>query len=243
MVKLSEYINACQDRVRESAGSLNHNMGNAIYERFVRTALRKYSQDKPQDKTNRFAGTGTRYIEINSTNLPNYIDGFSIIKNIEVDSPVIADDDHPVFIERDNWDYYRDNTKLYIYLKDDEPSASYTLAIHYTIPHTIQELDGATVDSIPSIDFEAIIYWASAEGLQTLANRYADTIDPTIRSDVNNYRSKSSEFSKRSQEYRDLYKNWIEKPYGAASVTRDIDFGLSFGDSQPYLTHRSFSRS
>jgi hypothetical protein len=31
-------------------------------------------------------------------------------------------------------------------------------------------------------------------------------------------------------------------PIKAESVVTDIDFGYSFGDGQPYQTHRSFSR-
>ena len=43
--------------------------------------------------------------------------------------------------------------------------------------------------------------------------------------------------------YRDVYMEWISDPIKAASLVRDIDFGYGFADNQPFMTHRSFSRS
>jgi hypothetical protein len=76
-----------------------------------------------------------------------------------------------------------------------------------------------------------------------LASKFAGTSDPTLRADVVNYKTKSAEYIGLAKMYRDVYMEWISDPIKAASLVRDIDFGYGFADNQPFMTHRSFSRS
>jgi hypothetical protein len=243
MAHFNAYLDAVQTKVREAGAVPSYGMGTDDYEHFIRTALRRYSRDKANIKVANITGTSVKYIEINGTTLPKFIDGFSKINYIEAAAATVADNDPPNFIERDNWDYYRDATKLYIYLKDDAPGASDIIRVQYTVEHTITGLDAATVDTVPSFDFEAVVYWAVSEALLALAGKYADSTDPTLRADVVNYQSKSRNYLAVAKVFRELYVSWITDTYIAASATRDLDFGLSIGDGQPYQTHRSFSRN
>ena len=236
MATLEQYVEAVRDRVRETGFLISHDMGDSAYQRFIRTALRRYSIDRPKIKVNQIVGAASKYITVNSTNLPSFIDGFSIILNIEIESPVIASDESPNYIERDSWDFYRDSTLLYIFLHDHETSVSENVRLTYTIFHTINGLDSETVDTIPAQDFEAIIYWAVAEALLALSNKFADTIDPTIRADNVNYRSKSVEYRNQAKEFRLMYKEWIAMPYTPESITRDLDFGYT--NYTPWQTHQ-----
>lgn len=243
MSTLAEYISAVRETVREANASLSYSMRDEEYTTFVRRSLRRYSIDRPQIKNVSITGTDSKYITINNTNFPDYVDQFSTILTVEADSPTIADNEKPNYIERDEWDTYRSTSTLYLYLKNHQPDTDETMKITYTVPHTINELDSETTDSVPVIDFEAIVYYAANEALLALAGKYAGHSDPTMRSDVVNYRTKSAEFRALAKEYRDLYREWISQPIKAASVIRDLDFGLSFADGMPFLTHRSKSRS
>lgn len=237
---LEVYIEAIRVEVREANSPL-YDSGVDVYERFVRQALRKYSVDKPFIKVASITGTGSEYLTINSSNMPSFVDHWSVVQSIEAKAPTISSNDDPNFIDRDQWDFYRNSDNLFIKFKEHKPSSSDTIMVTYTIPHTINKLDGDTVDTVPSIDFEAIVLWASSVAAKSLASKFAGTSDPTLRADVVNYKTKSSDYLRISKEYRDAYIEWISDPIKAASIVRDIDFGFGFGDNQPFMTHRSFS--
>ncbi|MAF24326.1 hypothetical protein CL634_01885 [bacterium] len=243
MTKLAEYVAIVQSMVREANGALHFNMGEPIYQSFIRRALRRYSIDRPDEKVAAITGTASQYITVNSSNLPNFIEDFSKVISIEAIAPTIASNEDPNYIERDEWDFYRDDSAYRIFLKNCTPSTNDTIRVHYTVLHTINELDSATTDTVPEPDREAIIYWAINEAFLSLAGKYAGTSDPTIRQDIVNYRTKSSDMIRLASEYRKMYMEWISEPIKPASVIRDIDFGFGFGDSQSFQTHRSFSRN
>ena len=243
MTKLAEYVEIVRSTVREANGATQFDMGDSVYESFVRRGMRRYSIDKPDEKVAAITGASTQYITVNSSNLPNFVEGFSKVINIEAIAPTIADDDAPHYLERDEWDFYRDDTAYRIFLKNHSPDSSETIRVSYTVLHTIDGLDSATTDTIPDQDKEAIVYWAINEAFLALAGKYAGTSDPTIRADVVNYKTKSSDMRSNAKEFRELYKEWISEPIKSASIIRDIDFGFGFGNNQPFQTHRSFSRN
>ena len=243
MAQINAYIGAVREIVREANLSHGNDMGETAYTSYISAALKRYSLDKPRMFTKQLTGTGSPYIKIDTTNFPSFIEYVSVIDKVEAVSPVIADKEQPNYIERDSWDYYRDGTDLYFYFKHDEPATSDKIRFTYTILHTINGLDSETVDTVPSPDFQAIVYWAAAEAFAALAGRYAGSQDPTLRSDVVNYGSKSGDMRRLSESYKESYHKWINVPLKAASMVRDLDFGLQSGDGQSFLTHRSFSRN
>jgi hypothetical protein len=243
MAKLAEYINDVRLIVQEAGSSVQYDIGEEAYTRYIRRALRRYSIDKPRELAKDVTGTDSSYITINATNFPGFVEHFSRVELVEARAPVVADNEQPNYIELQEWEYYKNSTTLFLHLKNHKPTASDTIRILYTTIHTIDGLESETSDTIPTQDFDAIVYFAVSEALSALANKFAGTKDPTIRADVVNYRTKSREYREQSEYYRNLYKNWIAMPNKAASTVSDIDFGYSFGDGQPYQTHRSFSRN
>jgi len=237
---LEAYIESVRVMVRE-ANSPNYDSGVNVYEDFVRRALRKYSIDKPLIKSASITGTSSEYFIVNTTNLPDFVEYWSSIESIEAKAPTVASNEDPRYIQRDEWEYYRNSTALYVHFIGYCPSSSDTISVTYTVPHTINNLDSETADSVPSIDSEAVVLWASNLACMMLASRFAGTSDPTLRADVVNYKTKSSDYMRVAKEYRDAYMEWISDPIKGASIVRDIDFGFGFADNQPFLTHRSFN--
>ena len=240
MALLEKYVSSVREIVKES-NSIIYDSGENVYEDFVRRALRRYSLDKPFTKVNSFAGASSEYFIVDSSNLPGFIDNWSTILLLEAKAPTIASNDDPQFLDRDQWDFYRNSTALYVRFKDTVPSSSDTISVTYTIPHTINNLDSETTDTVPEVDQEAIVLWACNEACRMLASKFTGTSDPTIRADVVNYKTKASEFRAMSKEFREAYTEWISNPLKGESIVRDIDFGFGFSDNQPFLSHRSFS--
>lgn len=243
MTKLSEYISITRQSVQEVSGSLQYEMSDDVYTNFIRRAVRRYGIDKPFEKVSAITGTSSKYITINNSNLPGYVDGFSKIEKIEAFSPNISNNERPNYLDRDEWDLYRDESELRIYLLNHQPTASDSSRITYTIPHTINELDSETVDTIPEHDREAIVLYAASQAFMSLAGKFAGTSDPALRSDIVNYKTKSAELRALSKQYMDMYNDWQSDPLKAASLVRDLNFGFGFADNQPFMTHRSFSRN
>lgn len=243
MSNIEEYTAAVRELVREANASISFDMGSQAYEGMIKRALRRYSMDRPQLKVVDITGTDSKYITINTTNFPDYVDQFSEIRQVEPIAPTLSDNEKPAYIERDEWDVYRDASAIYMYFPNHQPDSSETIRVTYTVPHTINGLDSETVDSVPAPDFSAVVYLGAAEAFLALAGRYAGTSDPTLRSDIVNYRTKSAEFRALAAEMRKLYFEWISKPLTAASQVRDLDFGFGYADGVSWLTHRSASRN
>lgn len=238
MAKLEVYTEAVKRRVLEANRSPGSDMGEIAYRDFVRSALKRYSIDRPRHIVVEVSGTGQRYYTI-STILPNFIEGFSRITRIEAIGAVVADKELPNYIERDDYDYFRDATGLRLLFINHQPDSSDTMRIEHTVLHTIDGLDSETVDTVPLFDDVAIHYYGASEALRALAAKYTGTNDPTIRADVVNYRSKSRELTAMADSYVKQYMDWINDPDVPISVIRQIETGFSFGVNQPFLTHRT----
>ena len=239
MTKLDEYLQITRNLVVEAGGVTQYDQGDNPYTTFIRHSLRRYSIDKPLQKVSAIIGTDSKYLTLNEANTPGYVDGFSSIELIEAAAPVVANNDRPNYIDRDQWELYRDDTALRIYFINHQPRVSDTIRVTYTVLHTINELDDETVDSVPTQDREAIILYAAYQALLSLAAKFAGTSDPTLRADVVNYRTKSLEYRTLAQEHKKMYEDFMSDPIKAASIVRDIDFRFGFSDVVPWLTHRN----
>ncbi len=238
MADLETYVENVRLRVRESNNSPANDMGDSAYQDFVRSAINRYSIDRPRHIVSESTGTGQKYYTV-STILPSFVEGFSRITHIEAIGAIVANKELPNYIERDDWDYYRDSVGLRLLFKRHQPDTSETIRIEYTVLHTINKLDSATEDTIPVFDVPAIYYYAASEALKSLAAKYTSVNDPTIRADIVNYRSKSRESSERAKDYLTEYENWLKETDIPISVTRQIETGFSFGIEQPFLTHKT----
>jgi hypothetical protein len=235
MTKLAEYINITRELVREVGGAIQYDSGDKVYEGYIRRALRRYSIDKPRELVSAVTGTDSKYITIDATNLPNFVDGFSYIDKIEASAPTIASNERPSYLERDEWEYYRDDSAYRVYFVTKQPTSSDTIRFTYTALHTINELDSATADTIPTQDQEAIILFAASQAFSSMAGLTAGSQDPSLRSDVVNYKTKSAQYMQLSKEMKKQYDDWISDPLKAASAIRDLDYGYRNGFS--WQTH------
>lgn len=221
--------------VREGNRSDSVDMADTDYNKFILSAMRRYSMDRPNYKVVDITGTSVKYIDRDG--LTGWVAGFSVIDHIEAIAPTVADEEPPVPLERVQWRWYQTTSKNYIFLVDHEPTASEKIRVRFSILHTIEGLESATATTIPTHHREAIIAYAVYRSFLALAGKFADTQDATIRLDITNYRTKSGESLRMADKWLDLYKSLLSGPVKAATVTVDND--VSFPEGYGFITHKS----
>lgn len=103
-------------------------------ERLIKSAVERYSTDKPDKITVDVSGDDGNYYEI-STSLTSWVEGFSRIDAIEYPAPTVASDEAPTYLDPEDWDDdYWDASKRYLYLPHHAPATGDKMRIRYTVP-------------------------------------------------------------------------------------------------------------
>src|SRR3990167_4524583 len=131
----------------------------------VRAALERFGGDRPRELVAEFAGDGGQYYAL-TTALVSWRDGFSSILWIDYPAAVIASDEEPTLLDPAlDWTIFpailSSVRTLYLYFPNHSPTASETIRIAYTAPHTLDDLDAATATTIDAA-FEAAFYHLAA---------------------------------------------------------------------------------
>lgn len=195
-------------------------------------ALERYNDDRPGEDIVDISGDGGKYYEINTTDFPEWAEGFSHIILIEYPAPTIASDEPPKPLESDDWiDDYRDATKRHLYLPNHAPGSGETMRITYTFPHVFEPPTGEEVEvEVPAQDFHALCKLAAGYCCHSLAVKYGQSMEPTIGVDVVNYAQKSDFYARRAKELIGLYKEHlgIEEGVAAAGVVAEMDLETTY---------------
>lgn len=217
------------DRVRDAAGRITSLQRQTA----IQDALKQYAAVRPVEVVTDYPGDGTTF----DLALPaGWVTDFSIVRRIEYP----AGRREPVFLEREDWGFYRTPSALKLRLYTVTPATGQTLRLTWTKPHVVDYV-GSTV---PLTDEDAVADLAASIGLRTLAAVFAGTVDPTIAADSVDYRSKSKEYSDLAREYEKRYRVKLgldqtseAKPAGGFV---DVDQGGPFGMDK--LTHPNRTR-
>jgi len=212
------------DRVRESASRFDQPQKHGAIEQ----AVKRYASVRPRERAQDYAGDGVAF----DFDLPSgWVSDLSVIRKIEYPQGKRS----PVFLERDDWQFYQTTTVDKIRLIAITPSSGKSLRVLYTAPHIVD----VTQSTISSQDEEAVADLASSIGLRDLAAVYANTVDPTIQADSVDYRSKSTEYLKLADSLEKRYRQHLgidkDAPVQAASSFVDVDQTDSRGRDK--LTH------
>ena len=99
----------------------------------IKAAVVDYGRYKPDRQTADITGDGGKYYVINTTNFPGWNDGFSRVQSIEYPAATIASDEHPVYLEAEDWteDYYDASSNRYLFLPNHAPPATETMRVTY----------------------------------------------------------------------------------------------------------------
>lgn len=189
----------------------------------IMEAVEAYSRQKPLTKIQSSTVTGATYYTV--TDWTGWIVDFSDIEKVEYP----ADDEPASYLEKD--DFYLTKVAdavIRLYFVDDLSSGE-VFRVHYTALHALT----TAATTLPENDFKAIANLAASFACEQLAAIFAGTTDPTITSDVVDYKGKGQGFSNLAKIYQEKYNKMLGFDKGAM-VIRDLDTHLISG--WQYLT-------
>ena len=202
-------------------------MDTASLDTAIEAAVNIYSRDIPQIKINDFTGDGLAY----SWAVPSdWQEEFSAVKAVEY-----PQGENPAeYLEDDEWTIYYDlvdNVKtLKFRLIDITPSATETIRLLYTAPHTVPAAGSVT---IRDVDGEAFCHLTASLCLRALAAKHTQSSESTIGADSVDWSSKVQQYIDLAKEYESLYRNHLGKgddqPVKAGSAIQDMDTRFAWG--------------
>ena len=212
----------------------------------IAAAVAKYGQDRPRVVVADVTGNGTPFYVLVGSGavLSAWADQSSVIEHIEYPAAAVGADHVPTYLSRqDDWqEDYRDASKTYLRLLSVSPSASETLRITYTAPHT----HTSVTDTVPSADLEALYDLAAHYACLTLGTKMAGSSDSVISADSVNYRDSQLRYRQQAQDWLASYNRRMGIATGdgasagggkgGASAVADWDRGYQNG-RMPFLTH------
>jgi hypothetical protein len=217
--------NATIGIVKDDSGKLavQDETGSDSYDRCINAAVLEFSRARPDQPTVDYTGNSGHDYALPS----RWTDQFSSIQAIEFPTGKIPES----YLDADEFYLYNTPSGTLIRLAYETPSDVQAFRVTYTILRT--------TSTIPDGDVAAFCYLAASLCLESLANMFAQTSDPTIAADSVNYRTKSYEFTKRAKQLRDIYKEHMgikdDDTTVAASASTELKIGYPGGVDR--LTH------
>lgn len=211
----------------------------------IDAAVSKYSQDRPRTVVEDETGNSSGYYVLVGTGavLSSWSDGFSQIQSIEYPAAAVGVDYVPGYLDRqDDWDdSYQDATKTYLRLKSIMPSASETVRVTYTAPHTHTTI----TDTVKTADKEALYDLAAHYGCLALGTKMAGSSDSTISADSVNYRDSQLRYKQQAEAWLASYNRRMgisdDGKGGAGGVpgaSANGDWDTTYQNTRmPRLTH------
>jgi hypothetical protein len=149
--------------------------------------------------------------------------------------------DPPTYLEESDWTLYRSaSTTVQLRLVRELPSASQTMRLLYTAPHTLGSTPATT--TLTAVDEEPALNKAASLCCTWLAAYYAQQGQASLAADVTNHESKSRTYRDLAKDFQRLYNEALgidtkdgQAPVKAASAVGDWDNSYPWGEDR--LTH------
>jgi hypothetical protein len=228
MKLLTDYLARLDQILLEQAGDLDESGKEAA----IDAAVREHSRYRPHRRLHVFSGDGSA-VDFPLGAAPGPTDWekeFSTILRVEYP----AGRREPIYLEDEDWMVYDQPTGQVLRLLTATPGATEQVVVTYTLRHAL----GASSSTIADADFEALCHLGAAFALQSLSNRYLQTVDSTIGADAVDHKSKSFDAAQNAARERQTYFRMIgvkENDVAAAFASKDMDVDYPWGEDR--LTH------
>jgi hypothetical protein len=152
-----------------------------------------------------------------------------------------AGDIPPIYLEDSDWTLYRSATStVLLRLLRDTPSASQTVRVTFTAPHTLGTTPATT--TLTAQDEEPVLNKAASYCCLWLAAYYSQQGQASLAADVTNHESKARTYRDLARDFQRLYNEALgidmrdgQAPVQAASAVVDWDMSYPWGEDR--LTH------
>jgi hypothetical protein len=184
----SDYLSRLQVLLNTGTSAYQDQLNIAIDE-----ALEEHASFRPRT-------VSTVYLNVDAYLLALPLDwenGFSQI--IAVEHPINRPPDLPCILDKNDYWIYQENSTLYLALKSFNQGKD--LRLIWTKRHVLTNSES----SIPEYEQVAFLHLAASYACHNLAQVYALTEDPLIRTEVLNFRSRVDEYRRLEADYRASY--------------------------------------
>lgn len=158
----------------------------------------RYSQARPVQWIADFTGDGVTWNwTINLTNFPGWVEGFSVISDVEYPADdSVAGEHEPNVLDKEQWMKYATATNTFqLRLLEIVPAAGKKVRVRYTLPHAA---DGSDT---PVQDFNGVVNLAAALACRKLAAVYAQLGDQQFGGDAVDYKSRTQQYLTLANQY------------------------------------------
>lgn len=195
-----------------------------------------FSRDKPIQLIDDIAGDGTATYTLTAT-VTDWVNSVSTIESVEFP----AGSQKPVYLPRNEFILYRpDNTNEELRFLYVTPTASETIRLKYTAPHSFDESDSTIAD----MDKMLIALLLAAYAAQALSADFLKPNRSNIPNDSTDFSQKSADLgalaAKLLKQYATMLRSMTDGAKSHYTFVKDFDMLTGFGDD--YLVHSSKDR-
>lgn len=210
----------------------------------ARDALDEYSAVTPRQLVHEQLGDGTtRRFVLQSivTGPPAWADGSSQLLTVQFVANPNTQDEEAKELDTETWELQQDTTGKQVLLLEQAPSTAETLRLTWTLPHTIEELDGAGpgTTTVPLRDRIALLLLVTAQLAAWVSRTASDQRATSMGIDQIDFRSIDDRWRRRSEELRKAAISRLgpgEINRGAAGASVDYETKTRLG-RQPRVSH------
>ena len=229
---MAHYLDDYKARVNNHIRTDDTEIEDSDIEDAVQDAVEGYSRIRPRNRRAEITGSGVYDLTLPT----DWQDNFSLITEVEYP----AGEREPEIVDTREWIIFKTSSTTVLRLLKDTPTATETVRIIYTVPHTLS----ASASTIPDMDYQAICYLAAAILCLDLSARYTATIDSTLDADTVNWRTKGDEYARLADRFLVQWNTRMGLRFGDAvqAATGKADYDWSFSWDREFLTHAGISR-
>ncbi len=234
MSDLNTLVERAQNLAQDIAGALT----DVQIAEAVRQALGRYTNDKPRQVGEDFAGDGSAWqFALDSA----YVPGLSSVLQVEYPTGQRP----PCRLAATDWDVYVGiDGSATLTLAGLTPATGETVRATYTAVHTISGLDAAVATTVPAQHQHGLVALIASFMLRQAANRMTHEMEaPLFQGDIRERGDKAKSAAARADELMAQYKTLVGVQDGPAPASVTVDWDTSFGGSGvDHLTHSSRRR-
>ena len=172
------------------------------YEQSVKEALQSYSKQFPDSYTEDITGDAGKYYPV--TDLTQWVEGFSVITEMQYPAATIASDETPVLVDAEDYDpaYWVDvsgTQTRYIYFRTIAPATTEAFRSTYSTPYTFSGSPEAV--DVPAQDFYALVKLAACFACRSVATKYSLIGDSLVTADAASHTTKAQEFRTNADKF------------------------------------------
>lgn len=215
-----------QDQAKVFLRGQGKRIAPADWVRVLEQARIRFSKDKPRELVFSITGTGASLYTLTGI-ATGWVNKFSFISKIEY--PYGAQ--KPSYISNDKWELYRpDNTNEKLKLYEHSPTASQTMLLSYSVPHTLSD----STSTIEDNDVELFSLLAAHYAAQAMVSDLLQDNRSNLQADTSDFSQKQNDMQALADKLLAKYVDSIKGKTGNIPVyttaIQDYDMFTSLND-------------